>query len=251
MKGLVSWKLFLILWVASIFSVIAVVPYVLTLQAELLKSIPIPLHKLLPMQVTLNAVIFGVSIFIGLYLARPIGLGAPILERWLEGKEVKAYLKSIFGVSLVSGILLGILIAGIDFLLPTFYSATTPPLWQRFLASFYGGIGEEVIMRLFLMTLLVWIFYKIKRTKEGRPTNIGIWMAILITAILFGLGHLPFAETLTKVTLPLMAKIITLNGIAGIVFGWLYWKKGLESAMLSHFTTDIIVHVVFPIFVRV
>jgi len=251
MKGLVSWKLFLVLWVASIFSVIAVVPYVLTLQAELLKSIPIPLHILLPMQVTLYAAIFSVSVFIGLYLARPVGLGAPILERWLEGKEVKAHLKSIFGVSILSGILLGILIAGIDFLFPTFYSATTPPLWQRFLASFYGGIGEEVITRLFLMTLLVWIFYKIKRTKEGRPTNIGVWMAILITAILFGLGHLPFAETLTKVTLPLMAKIITLNGIAGIVFGWLYWKKGLESAMLSHFTTDIIVHVVFPIFVRV
>jgi hypothetical protein len=128
MKGLVSWKLFLILWVASIFSVIAVVPYVLTLQAELLKNIPIPLHILLPMQVTLNAVIFGVSIFIGLYLARPVGLGAPILERWLEGKEVKAHLKSIFGISLVSGILLGILIAGIDFLLPTF----TQPLPHRY-----------------------------------------------------------------------------------------------------------------------
>jgi membrane protease YdiL (CAAX protease family) len=101
------------------------------------------------------------------------------------------------------------------------------------------------------MTLLVWIFYKIKRTKEDRPTNIGVWLAILITAILFGVGHLPFAATLTKVTLPLMAKIITLNGIAGIVFGWLYWKKGLESAMLSHFSADIIVLVVFPIFVRV
>jgi hypothetical protein len=132
MKGLVSWKLFLVLWVACIFSFIAVVPYVLTLQAELLKSIPIPLHILLPMQVTLSAVIFGVSVFIGLHLARPVSLGAPILERWLEGKEVKAHLKSIFGVSLVSGILLGILIAGIEF------------FCSYFLLSHYPTVMAEV-----------------------------------------------------------------------------------------------------------
>jgi len=39
---------------------------------------------------------------------------------------------------------------------------------------------------------------------------------------------------------------LVLNGIAGLVFGWLYWKYGLESAMLAHFFTDIIVYTVNP-----
>ncbi len=34
------------------------------------------------------------------------------------------------------------------------------PFWQSFLAIFYGGIGEEILFRLFVMSLLVWISFK-------------------------------------------------------------------------------------------
>jgi membrane protease YdiL (CAAX protease family) len=37
--------------------------------------------------------------------------------------------------------------------------------------------------------------------------------------------------------------------IIGILFGWIYWKKGLEAAMVAHFSTDIVLHVIFPLFV--
>ena len=33
----------------------------------------------------------------------------------------------------------------------------------------------------------------------------------------------------------------------GLAFGWLYVRRGLEAAILSHFVIDIIVHVVRPI----
>jgi membrane protease YdiL (CAAX protease family) len=33
----------------------------------------------------------------------------------------------------------------------------------------------------------------------------------------------------------------------GLAFGWLYWKRGLEAAILSHFVIDVIVHVIRPI----
>jgi hypothetical protein len=32
----------------------------------------------------------------------------------------------------------------------------------------------------------------------------------------------------------LLARTLLLNGIAGVVFGWLFWKYCLECAMLSH-----------------
>ena len=47
----------------------------------------------------------------------------------------------------------------------------------------------------------------------------------------------------------LIVRAITLNGVAGIAFGWLYWQYGLEAAMLSHFCADILLHGLGPIFV--
>jgi len=97
------------------------------------------------------------------------------------------------------------------------------------------------------MTVIVWIFYKIKKTPEGKPTTIGISLAIIITAILFGIGHLPITGSIIAITPLVIARAIVLNGIGAIIFGWLYWKKGLESAMISHFSADIVLHVLFPL----
>lgn len=36
------------------------------------------------------------------------------------------------------------------------------------------------------------------------------------------------------------------NGVPGLIFGWLYWRKGLIAAMVCHATTDIIMKVILP-----
>ena len=250
----INWKLFLILLALSIFGIIAIIPYSLTLQGGLPQNLPVPLYVLLTAQIIQNIIIFAVAIVAGLFLAKKVGLGLPILEGWLDGREVKTYFKSILGISVGLGLLSGILIVGVDYLFAlagittTIASATqiTPPAWQGFLASFYGGINEEIIIRLFLMSLLVWIFFKIKRDADGKPTKVGMWLAIFISAVIFGAGHLPAVAATTILTPILTIRIIVLHAIGGIIFGWLYWKKGLESAMIAHFSADIILHVIVP-----
>jgi hypothetical protein len=247
-------KLFLILLIACIFGTIAVLPYTLTLQGELLQNLPVPLYVLLAAQLVQAIVLFGVATFVGLHLARKVGLGLPILEGWLEGREVKSYLKSILGISIGLGILAGILIIGLDLLfsfagvpINLTQASINPPAWQGFLASFYGGINEEVLLRLFVMTLIAWMIFKIKSTEEGKPSNTGMWLAIIIAAVIFGIGHLPAVMVLTTLTPLVIARTIILNAVGGIIFGWLYWKKGLESAMISHFSADIVLHVMLPL----
>jgi len=252
-KELINWKLFSVLLGASTFGTIAVLPYVLTLQADLLKEVSMPISVLLFVQIIQSVILFAIFIFIGLLLSKRVGFSLPILEGWLEGKEVKIYFKSILGISIILGVFAGILIIGLDFLFSAVgvqitITQVAPPIWQGFLASFYGGIVEEIIMRLFFMTILVWVTYKIRRTIEDKPTNIGVWLAIIIAAILFGIGHLPITAELTSITPLVVARAILLNGIAGIAFGWLYWKKGLESAMIAHFSADIVLHVILPLF---
>ena len=123
------------------------------------------------------------------------------------------------------------------------------PVWKRLLASFYGGLDEEILMRLFLVSGLVWILSRFWQNTRGMPANGAYWTAILLAALLFGLGHLPATKNITPLTPMLVIRAITLNGIAGIAFGWLYWQYGLEAAMLSHFCADILLHVLGPTFV--
>jgi len=250
---LINWKLFWILLLASIFANIAVLPYTLSLGSLLTTKLPFPLPVAILIQIIQTTIFFAVAIFIGLFLGKKVGLGVPIIEDWLKGESIKNRLKSILKLSSVLGVLVGILVFILDrflfsiFVEPVTAFQATPPLWQRFFASFYGGIGEEIAMRLFLMTLLVWIFYKIKRTKDNTPTDLGVWLAIIIVSVVFGLGHLPMTSTFMRITPIVITRAIILNGICGIVFGWLYWKKGLESAMISHFSTDIILVVILPL----
>ena len=252
-----NWKLFIILLIASIFGTIAVLPYTLTIQGSLLQNLPVPLYVFLASQIIQNTILFAFAIFIGLFLAKKVGFSLPVLEGWLEGREVKSYLKSILGISIGLGILAGILIIGLDYLF-SFAGVTinvtqagqiNPPAWQGFLSSFYGGINEEILLRLFVMTLLVWIFFKIQTffknsEKEQNPAKIVVWLAIILAAFMFGVGHLPTVMALTALTPLVIVRTIVLNGVGGIIFGWLYWRKGLESAMISHFSADIVLHVI-------
>ena len=251
-KRLINWKLFLILLLAGIIANIAVLPYAFSLDIVRAQEFPIPLPVAILIQIVQATIFFTVAIFSGLLLGKKVGLGAPFIESWLSHETPNILFRPIVRIASLLGIVIGVVIFILDrFIFSIFVEPITafqdnPPIWTRLLASFYGGVGEEIAMRLFLMTLVVWITYKIKRTKNDTPTRAGVWVAILLISVLFGLGHLPMTARFTEITTLVVLRAIILNGIAGITFGWLYWKKGLESAMISHFTTDIVLHVILP-----
>ena len=124
-----------------------------------------------------------------------------------------------------------------------FGAATHPTAWQGLLASFYGGIDEELLLRLFVLSFLAWLGHFLSRTADGKPTLAVLWIANVLAAILFGLGHLPATAALLPLTPLVILRALVLNGVAGIAFGYLYFTRGLESAMLSHFIGDLILHV--------
>jgi len=262
MKNIINWKLFFILFVACVIGSVLVLPYSLALSnvdfAAAAEESGIPEALIIPISILQSAVLFAVVTFLGLLLSKKIGLEngglrMPILEGVLnkekKGKELKALLLPSIGLGVLSGVL--IIVASIPFnnAIPEFKNmeVPTPAFWKGFLASFYGGIAEEVLLRLFFMSLLVWVSFKIKKSKDGSPTAVGVWIAIILASILFGIGHLPATAAIAELTGVVITRAIVLNGIGGIIFGWLYWKKGLESAMIAHFSTDIVLHVITPL----
>jgi membrane protease YdiL (CAAX protease family) len=97
------------------------------------------------------------------------------------------------------------------------------------------------------MTLLAWLGHFVSKTADGRPTVAVLWIANILAAVLFGLGHLPATAALLPITPLVVLRAIVLNGLGGVIFGWLYFTRGLESAMLSHFSADLILHVLFAL----
>jgi membrane protease YdiL (CAAX protease family) len=252
MSKLVQWRLFFILWLASVVANAAVIPYALALGILNTARLPLPLGVAIALQLVQSGLFFAVVIFIGFLLAQRIGFGVPFLTGWLEARAPVG-LRRMLLLSTGLGALAGLLIFVMDrhlFALaiePITAVQAAPPLWTRLLVSLYGGIAEELGMRLGLMTLIVWMTWLVKATPEKKPTNVGVWIAILIVSVIFGLGHLPMTAQLMEITPLVVTRAIILNGIGGIIFGWLYWRRGLEAAMVSHFSTDIVLHVLLPL----
>jgi len=100
-----------------------------------------------------------------------------------------------------------------------------------------------------MVSLLAWLISRVWKDAEGKPTAGGMWLVIIVASVLFGLGHLPATAQLAPLTPLLVTRAIILNGVAGLAFGYLYWKRGLESAMLAHFSADILLHVILVLLV--
>ncbi len=111
-----------------------------------------------------------------------------------------------------------------------------------------GGVIEEVIMRLFFMSLLVLIISKLFfRHAEKIPA--GVYAAAnIISALLFAAGHIPATASMTELTPLLLFRCFLLNGGFGLCFGHLYRKYGIFYAMtahgLAHLISDLLMVVV-------
>jgi hypothetical protein len=158
--------------------------------------------------------------------------------------------------------------------------------WKGLLASASAGVNEEIWFRLGVMTALVAAGLAVVRRRvpgaaevegaggedvsaaavSGEAASAGaasavapsaeaaghapawiLWPANAIAALLFGALHLPQAALIAGLSPPVVAFTLIGNGIAGLAFGWLYWKHGLVSAMAAHFSTDIVLHVIAPL----
>jgi membrane protease YdiL (CAAX protease family) len=173
----------------------------------------------------------------------------PLITAWAAGAR-----PSVAEAGLVPGLLIGVAVGiamvaiealvFLPYLPPSMESLFTIPLWKRLLGGIvYGGITEELFMRLFLMSSLASIASRWWKAPNGRPAAGAFWIAILVVAVLFGLGHLPATSAVTPLTTAIVVRALVLNGVAGIAFGYLFWKRGLEAAMAGHMGAHLVLQI--------
>ncbi len=177
-----------------------------------------------------------IAVVVGTLLYQKVNLSVPILEKWVGIKENPIPIREILAYGTIGGLLTGIVLSSLGLigrgLIPSEFEQLGESLQLTLAARFlYGGITEEILMRFGLMTLLVWIASKI-----FKGTNPSVyWIGIILAALIFAVGHFPIVfQSIDDPSSIMLAYVLIGNSVGGLVFGWLYWKKGLESAFLAH-----------------
>lgn len=129
-------------------------------------------------------------------------------------------------------------------------SYATKPSIAFILASVtYGAIIEEVMLRLFAMSLVAFVIHKLLDKKHDKPTVATLVAANVVTATLFAMGHLPATFTLLGDSPIIILRCLLLNGIFGLAFGYLYRKYGLRYSMIAHGGCHLVSKLIWILFI--
>jgi len=249
-------KLALLWGVLAALSAVALIPYLRQTMPGVFDTLRIPFPAFVVVQAFQAFVLLGALTLLGLRMGHRVGLGSPVMDAWVNQRARPDWRGLRPGQAIAMGVIAGVAIIGLsavlDPMLPKPLQAIPDPgagisALNGLLASFFGGISEELQLRLFVMTLLVWAFSSLAKRV---PKPWVYWSAIVIAAVLFGVGHLPAAGKIWPLTEIVVVRTVVLNAIGGLVFGWLYWRRGIEMAMLGHFSADIVLHVLTPLLSR-
>ena len=241
-------RLVLVLTCVSMIAGAAVVPYQAAAMPEAFAQAQaeagLPLAVIAAIAGVQTGILAGVLGWIGLRAGDALGLGAPVLEAWLEGRApTLGPVLARVGVGILLG--LGIAAADVGVLLPLLPDAPVPqpPPLLALGATLYGAVVEEILLRVFVLGGLAWLL-SLPARRAGRLATWEVPAAVVLAALLFGIGHLPTAAAIWPLTPLVVARIVGLNLLLGIPFGLAYTRVGLLAAMALHGGADLGLHVI-------
>lgn len=182
---------------------------------------------------------------IGIFLSKKLGLWKSSF-RFEQQPMISAIVVSIVG--------------GLALILPDlfFFGKFEPVLLQAYESKptlsyllamvTYGAVIEEVMLRLFLMSLIAFVLHKIFERRKEKPSVAVLVTANVIAALLFAAGHLPFTFVAIGDSFVIILRCFLLNGTFGLLFGWLYRKYGLAYAMIAHGGCHIVSKLIWILF---
>jgi len=188
-------------------------------------TLPFPMKSLILIQMLSSVIFAAVFAAAGAALAPRIGFRACLADVPIKTNVFWKVLKR----QLAYGASMGLAGAAVAYLIAPDFIAylTIYPFGSRL----FGGLTEEVIIRWGMMTMITWILLRIFQKRSETPKKVVIWSGILLSQILFAIGHIP-ALIHFGITNPIWS-VFTIF-VVSLPWGWLFWKQGLESAFAAH-----------------
>jgi hypothetical protein len=168
----------------------------------------------------------AITVSCGLFAAHRIGLGAPIVEKWLCGEPVKSQVRALLVPSLVVGLLVAVfsMLPGLSVFHPNRQLAHQQaerisessdgaklaeklerfadkrPLTLALLIVTYlnAAIRGELISRLFLVSIIALIFAKVTGSPSGTASNRVLFSAVLGVAAIGAIADVGWRSANTK-----------------------------------------------------
>ena len=192
----------------------------------------------------ITLVLYGVLGLVGFFLARRLGL-PEIWDPAVTNRQrfvIPALVGAAIGIAIIIGDWLFASVNGLG-------RFPHPPFPTSIIASISAGIGEETIFRLFFISFWTWLISKV--ILRGRWQNAIYWVFSVLSAVAFGLGHLPSLmylrgwTSMSQVPAVLIGELVLLNGIISIAAAYYFKKYGFLAPIGIHFWADVVWHVVW------
>lgn len=126
-------------------------------------------------------------------------------------------------------------------------AAGARPPWRRILIIYVAAVGEELIFRLLLLSLVAGLAARLLRLPDQVPSRAAIWAANGLAALAFGAVHLPAWSGSMPLRMGLALSVLMLNAVGGLVFGHMFVSRGIVAAMWTHAGADCAIQLVGPL----
>lgn len=216
-------------------------PYIMALNPPSAEQALPPIAVLLLATFLQNTILASVIAYLGLRAGQSMGIGSALFDATVRSTGTRR----TYGVAVTVGLLAGLLVWGLDavFLpyMPSLPQLTDVSITVRAAAILYGGVAEEVLLRLGCLSIVAWVLVRMRLAPSVALTG-----AIVIAAVLFGIGHLPAMAAVAPLTAVVVFRTLLLNTLPGIAFGLLYRRYGIEHAIVAHTCADIALLLIVP-----
>jgi hypothetical protein len=244
MKKSIDRVLFVWLFLTGLLGSLIGVPYTIAVLMDPAAGGPVDLPMVWLSAIGEAILFLAPASAVGIWLGKQVGLGPKILSIFVTQTSVNwKTLRSHFYAGLIVGLVLGV-VASIQNTLPKGALGAgldNPSTFEYLLRCMSAAITEEILFRLGLVTLFVWIIRII--VKKPALHVLALWIGSLVSALLFAGAHLPNLLVFGSAGSSLVLIILVFSTVAGLVMSWLYIRYSLFSAMIAHFIVDAIVYV--------
>lgn len=238
-----DWRMALVLWLLGLPGVVAlawnVVPQWLVF---------LDWHRSLAswrlVVVLLLSMLTAMSVLVGLRLGQSACLGAPLLTAWMTGKSPWRAIRFLSLPGIAGGVVGAAWLVTLAVVWPESLSVVDPVYGMELLPKLlYGAVTEELLLRFGGLSLVMWVLWRLFGRTTQRPSwRLGCW-AVGITAVVLGTVPIAMAWSLVG-TMPhaVVLQLLLCEIVFGAMAGFLYWRYGLESAMLAHVVAYLLSH---------
>jgi membrane protease YdiL (CAAX protease family) len=124
--------------------------------------------------------------------------------------------------------------------------AGTLPLWRRLAIIYVAAVGEELLFRLLLLSVVAGIAARLLRSPDKVPGRGVVWFSIAVSALAFAAVHLPGWSQAGPISAGVTLSVLALNAAAGTVLGYVFVTRGIVAAMLTHAGGDCAIQLIGP-----